>query len=180
MAAGARWMAVSCMCTRRPPATSTKPICVAELTRRLGVEWRPVVNGCADVAGIPGAVVAEFSTRRLEILERMEERGQWSAKAAQAAALDTRRAKNYDVDAAGAASRLGEPLRSVSGSVLTGSTSSWRAGFVASRRLGVVAYLFGELAGSGGLTKHATTFTRADVIRGVAAGLPEGRRRHHD
>ena len=41
----------------------------------------------------------EFSTRRAEILERMEDRGQWSAKAAQAATLDTRRAKDYRVTA---------------------------------------------------------------------------------
>ena len=144
-----------------------------ELTRRLGVEWRPVVNGCADVAGIPGAVVAEFSTRRLEILERMEERGQWSAKAAQAAALDTRRAKNYDVDAA--ALRADWANRSVGVGFGPDRVEELVASGVRREpEIGVVAYLFGELAGSGGLTKHATTFTRADVIRGLAAGLPEG------
>lgn len=145
----------------------------AELTRRLGVEWRQVVNGCADVADIPAAVVAEFSTRRLEILERMEERGQWSARAAQAAALDTRRAKDYDVDAA--------TLRA------DWANRALGVGFGPDRvdqllqqsvrrepELGGIAYLSGELEGPGGLTKHATTFTRADVVRAVAAGLPEG------
>ncbi len=33
-----------------------------ELTRRLGVEWGPVRNGIADVAGIPKPVLREFST----------------------------------------------------------------------------------------------------------------------
>ena len=141
--------------------------------QRLGVEWRPVVNGCADVAASPGAVVAEFSTRRLEILERMEERGQWSAKAAQAAALDTRRAKDYDVDAA--ALRDGWAERAVG--VGFGPDRVEELVGTGVRRepeLGGVTYLFGELAGQGGLTKHATTFTRADVIRGVAAAAPEG------
>jgi conjugative relaxase-like TrwC/TraI family protein len=145
----------------------------AELTQRLGVEWRPVVSGCADVADIPSAVVAEFSTRRLEILERMEERGQWSARAAQAAALDTRRAKNYDVDAralradwAHRAAVVGFGPDRVDDLVASGVRRE--------PELGGVFYLFGEMEGPGGLTKHATTFTRADVVRGVAAGLPEG------
>ncbi len=145
----------------------------AELTRRLGMEWRPVVNGCADIAGIPGAVVGEFSTRRLEILERMEERGQWSAKAAQAAALDTRRAKDYQVDAA--ALRVGWADRAAA--VGFGPDRVDRLLAKSVRRepdIAVAGSLFVELAGRNGLTKHATTFTRADVIRGVAAGLPEG------
>ncbi len=145
----------------------------AELTRRLGVEWRPVVNGCADVADIPAAVVAEFSTRRLEILERMEERGQWSARAAQAAALDTRRAKNYDVDAA--ALRSDWAMRAAGLGFGPDRVDQLLQQSVRREpELGGVVYLFGELEGPGGLTKHATTFTRADVVRGVASGLPEG------
>jgi len=145
----------------------------AELTRRLGVEWGPVVNGCADVAGIPDRVIREFSKRRKEILERMDERGQWSAKAAQAAALDTRRAKDYRVDAAG--------LR-------TGWTErAERAGFGpdelvelldAGRRrepsLSAAGGLVAELAGPDGLTKHKSTFTRPDVIRAYASALGDG------
>ena len=71
----------------------------AELTRRLGVSWQPVTNGYADVAGIPREVIDEFSKRRAEILDAMEARAEHSAKAAQNVALDTRRAKDYDVDA---------------------------------------------------------------------------------
>src|SRR3546814_9295532 len=54
-----------------------------ELTHRLGVEWGPVRNGIADVAGIPRTVLREFSTRRREIEAHLDEHGQRGAKAAQ-------------------------------------------------------------------------------------------------
>jgi conjugative relaxase-like TrwC/TraI family protein len=51
----------------------------AELTARLGVAWEPVVNGIADIAGVSGEVLAEFSTRTSQVdgriavkLERFE------------------------------------------------------------------------------------------------------------
>jgi conjugative relaxase-like TrwC/TraI family protein len=145
----------------------------AELTRRLGAEWRPVINGCADIAGIPGALVAEFSTRRLEIVERMEQRGQFSAKAAQAAALDTRRAKDYHVDAgelrvdwANRADGLGFGPDRVAGLVSTGVRRE--------PDLTRVGHVLVDLASEDGLTKHASTFGRADVLRGLAEAFPEG------
>src|SRR5680860_228829 len=112
----------------------------------------------------PRRWVSEFSTRRLEILERMEERGQWSARAAQAAALDTRRAKNCDVDAAALRSDWADRAVGVGfgpDRVVQLLQQSVRR----EPELGGVSYLFGELEGPGGLTKHATTFTRADVVR---------------
>jgi TrwC relaxase len=52
----------------------------------------------AEIKGVPRAVLRDQSRRRQEIVRRMEDRGESSARAAQAAALDTRRAKDYDVD----------------------------------------------------------------------------------
>ena len=69
-----------------------------ELTRRLGVEWGPVRNGIADLVGIPQPALDGFSTRRAEIEEEMTRRGVTSARAAEIAALDTRQAKDYQVD----------------------------------------------------------------------------------
>lgn len=69
----------------------------AQLTQRLGVRWGPAVNGHADIEGIPDAVLDAFSTRAQEIRELMQERGQSSASAAQAAALSSRKAKDYAV-----------------------------------------------------------------------------------
>ncbi len=67
----------------------------AELTRELGVEWTPVRNGIADVAGVPPAVLRAFSRRRVEIEAEMDRRGTRSAAAAQVATLETRRSKDY-------------------------------------------------------------------------------------
>ena len=39
----------------------------AELTHRLGVEWRPIVNGQAEIAGIPDELRAVFSKRSVDI-----------------------------------------------------------------------------------------------------------------
>lgn len=55
-----------------------------ELTARLGVAWGPVVNGIADVAGVPRSMIEEF-TRRREILEHLEAHGTGGGRAAQVA-----------------------------------------------------------------------------------------------
>ncbi len=71
-----------------------------ELSARLGVAWGAVRNGQADIAGVPRAVLREFSRRRVEIEAHMAARGEGSSKAAQVATLATRRAKDYGVDQA--------------------------------------------------------------------------------
>ena len=145
----------------------------AELTRRIGVEWGPIANGCADVAGIPDQVLREFSTRRAEILERMEDRGQWSARAAQAATLDTRRAKDYQVTA----SQLRDDW------TLRAEGLGWGPLRLQElidraqprlRDLGDLDALFVELASPQGLTRHASTFTRPDVMRAIASRMVDG------
>src|SRR5882757_283200 len=59
-----------------------------ELTRRLGVEWEPVVNGIADIKGFSSEELRRFSTRRAEILAAAGEGA--SARAMQIATLATR------------------------------------------------------------------------------------------
>jgi conjugative relaxase-like TrwC/TraI family protein len=70
----------------------------AQLTRRLAARWGPVVNGYADLEGIPRPVIDRFSRRRGEIVEEMGRRGTTSAAAAEVAAYRTRDAKDYGVD----------------------------------------------------------------------------------
>jgi len=70
----------------------------AELTRDLGVDWQPVVNGYADLAEIGRPVIDHFSQRRAEIVAAMAERGTSSAAAAEVAAYRTRDKKDYAVD----------------------------------------------------------------------------------
>jgi Ti-type conjugative transfer relaxase TraA len=98
--AGGRWSTLDSRALYREAQTAGylyQAALRAELTGRLGVEWGPVSRGSADIVGVPEAVVREFSRRRVEIVRRMEERGESSRAAAQIAALDTRRRKDYDV-----------------------------------------------------------------------------------
>src|SRR5918998_1370023 len=69
-----------------------------ELTRRLGVEWTPVRDGIAEVVGVPAAVRKAFSRRRADIEAALEDRGSSGARAAEAAALATRRIKDRSVE----------------------------------------------------------------------------------
>ena len=39
----------------------------AELTHRFGVDWRPIVNGQAEIAGVPTELLAVFSKRSADI-----------------------------------------------------------------------------------------------------------------
>src|SRR5204863_8461669 len=67
------------------------------LSETLGVRWHEVEHGVADIVGVPREVIEHFSQRRAEILEHMAARGEHSARAAQIATLETRKAKDYGV-----------------------------------------------------------------------------------
>ena len=134
------------------------------MTRRLGVDWRPATNGIADVDGIPTPVLRAFSKRRVEIEAHLAERGQSSARAADVAALATRRAKAYDVDV----NRLRAGWRA----------EAREAGLTPAKvnrlldRTTVVAVdedIVGvHLSSPSGLTHHESTFDRSGVLRAVA------------
>ena len=141
-----------------------------ELTRRLGVTWRPVANGWADLTGVPDRVLRAFSQRRAAIEAHMAARGETSAAAAQTATLATRTAKDPTVsfaalhaDWADRAEGLGFSPEQVQ------------------RMLGrrpppapTVAAIADELLGPDGLTQRASTFDRRDVVRGWCDRLPAG------
>jgi conjugative relaxase-like TrwC/TraI family protein len=145
----------------------------AELTRRLGVQWTQVRNGQAEIAGFASQVLRGFSRRRSEVKERMEQRGERSSKAAEMAALDTRRAKDYSVDSqaltdgwAVRAKQLGlDPADLVAclSRVQAHALDEQQAEQVQDR-----------LAGPDGLTAHQSSFTRRDVIRAWCEQLQEG------
>jgi Ti-type conjugative transfer relaxase TraA len=144
----------------------------AQLSRRLGVRWTPVVRGTAEVIGISGEVIRAFSRRRSDILARMAERGESSARAAQVAALDTRRAKDHGVTPAGLltewqnrAAALG--LTSEAIASLVGRSEQPPEALTDT----VVARAFAPLAAPTGLTAHSSTFTRRDVVRALCEQL---------
>lgn len=65
-----------------------------ELSRNLKVEFTPVVNGIAEIEGIGRDLIDLFSTRRREIIEVLDGWNTRSPKAAQIAALETRKPKH--------------------------------------------------------------------------------------
>jgi conjugative relaxase-like TrwC/TraI family protein len=145
----------------------------AELTSRLGVEWTPVRRGVADVSGVPRPALRAFSRRRVEVEEALRTAGLTSAAAAQAAVLATRRAKDRRLSAemlrpewVERAERLGLASDLIAG--LTGHRAPRR---VTAEDLGRIVE---QLVGAEGLTKHASTFTRADALRAACELLPGG------
>ena len=147
------------------------------LTERLGVQWERVAPGQlgSDIRGVPKAVLADQSRRRAEIVERMAERGETSARAARAAALDTRKAKDYDVPER----NIGAELRSRIAEMGFGRAELAQVVDRARReRLSRDELLeHGKrLLGPPGLTEHRSTFSRQDAIQAWAARHDQGER----
>ncbi len=141
-----------------------------ELTRELGVEWGPVVNGMADLAHVDRSWIEAFSQRRAQIVAHMAQRGEHSPKAAQASTLATRRGKEDQADEL----TLRERWR-LRADELEIDPATW------SRLLGRaelatpdVAILAKDLLGPEGLTEQTSTFSRRDVLRAVAQVMPTG------
>ena len=144
----------------------------AELSVELGVEWTPVVNGIADIVGIPSTVLDRFSTRRHEIEAELAERGESSARAAQYAVLETRQAKDYAVDPRQLHALWAEQVAEIGWDraeldTVVGNTS---VDLTAER----VQTIGNRLLDPEGLTKQASTFDRRTVIRAWCGELTEG------
>jgi conjugative relaxase-like TrwC/TraI family protein len=144
----------------------------AQLSHRLVVGWTPVVRGTAEVKGIPAEVIRAFSRRRSQILARMAERGESSARAAQVATLDTRRAKDHDVHPQGLlpewrarAAALGLTAEKIA--AIVGSNDAARHPLTDE----AVAKVVAELAAPTGVTAHSSTFTRRDVVLALCERL---------
>jgi len=143
------------------------------LTVSLGVEWGPMKNGIGDIVGIPENVLKAFSTRRAEIEQSMEMRGQHSPRAAMIAALDTRRTKTHDVDPVSlrevweaTAADLGFGPADLS--TVLGRAVAAPVGEATKRSIE------DHLLSPGGLTEHVSTFSRNDVLRAWCDSLPGG------
>ncbi len=140
------------------------------LTRRLGVEWGPVVNGMADIAGVPQAVIDEFSQRRDEIEEMLAESGYTSARARQKATLATRRPKDRTVDPdtlthawQERAAALGFDERAIE--------ACFDRTRVPELSDADVERLYQHLAGLHGLTERSSSFTRRHVVQHITAAV---------
>ncbi|MEZ5077195.1 MAG: MobF family relaxase [Solirubrobacterales bacterium] len=100
-----RWLSLANPKRESPLLREAKPggfvyqaVLRGRITARLGLEWQPVVNGYADLAGFERETIDHFSRRRVEIVAELAARGTDSAAAAEVAAYRTRDAKDYEVD----------------------------------------------------------------------------------
>ncbi len=137
----------------------------AELTDRLGLEWSEVDKGTAEVTGFSREVVEHFSRRRAEIVAELEQRGQRSLQAAQTAALATRQGKDYGVPIG----RLREQWRARAAE--QGIDRAALDRILTPRERGPQAPWDIDLRE---LTRHASTFTRRDVLQALAAAHRDG------
>lgn len=145
----------------------------AEMTDRLGVDWTPVTKGSAELLGVPRGLIHHFSQRREEITLQLARRGLRSRAAAQVAALDTRRRKQYGVPV----DRLREDWRARAGEhgfgehQLTDVLERAEEFDPVELELGRAA---AEMAGERGVTREASTFDRRAVIQAWAQSHRRG------
>jgi conjugative relaxase-like TrwC/TraI family protein len=142
------------------------------LTETLGIEWEPPRKG-AEIRGIDDGVLEHFSQRRAEILEQLNRVGGRSRRAAEIAALDTRRSKNYNIDGSSLRGRWRERAAALGFDQRTIDLLLDRGTPRPARQpdLGSTA---SELAGPGGVTEQASTFDRRDVLRDWAMAHRDG------
>jgi hypothetical protein len=142
-----------------------------ELTERLGVCWQPVHNGMADIDGFTRSQIEAFSRRHHQLEEWRQEQGLPDTPAArQVAVLATRSPKrDHPLEEL----EVEWKQRAVEVGLTPGRLTRLMGG---SRKVSPVdpARLFEQLTSPEGLTEQTSTFGRAEVVREVAASLPEG------
>jgi Ti-type conjugative transfer relaxase TraA len=134
-----------------------------ELAHRPGLLFEEVAQGHADVAGVPPDLRRAFSHRRQEIVAAMERHGAASAKAAQAATLETRLAKTEHVSESELRQRWAtqaEPF---------GVDVTELPRLVRTPALDVEEVDLAER-----LTESHATFVRRDVVRALAQSATQG------
>ena len=134
-----------------------------ELSRSLGVSWGPVEKGSAEITGVPTGVLEHFSRRRREIVEYLAEEGRCSPAAAEIAALETRKRKDYAVPV----DRMRERWRA---RAAEHGLSARALGRVRDRpwreRIPIDLHLAAPtVAGVTGVTREHASFDRRDAIR---------------
>jgi conjugative relaxase-like TrwC/TraI family protein len=146
----------------------------AALTERLGVRWTSVDarSGAAEIAGLDDrALIERFSKRSEEIDDWLAEHGLSGIKASSAAAVATRAPKDRSESEQNVYARWRRELADagIGERELTKALQGGRGRLASAAE---VTRVLTELAGPGGLTASASTFTRADVVDALAKRLP--------
>jgi conjugative relaxase-like TrwC/TraI family protein len=141
--------------------------------RELGLAWVMRGNGTGEVDGFPAGFLRRLSQRRQQVEQRMTDRGERSAAAAQVATLATRMRK-ADVPSYG---ELLPVWREVANEMgfddaalhrLLGRRTPTPA------RVAVTDDVRRHLLGPAGLTEQRASFDRRDVLQALCRLLPDG------
>jgi conjugative relaxase-like TrwC/TraI family protein len=149
----------------------------AALTERLGVRWGPVDarSGAAEIVGLDDrGLIERFSKRSEQIDHWLAEQGLSGIKASSAAAVATRAPKDHGESEQSVYQRWAAELaeQGVGERQLAEVCRGERGRPATSQEFRQVLE---ELAGPGGLTEQASTFTRTDVVDALAKRLPVAR-----
>jgi conjugative relaxase-like TrwC/TraI family protein len=146
----------------------------AALTERLGVRWGPVDqrSGAAEIVGLDDrGLIERFSKRSEQIDQWLAEQGLSGIKASSAAAVATRAPKDHSESEQSVYQRWARELAEQGvGERLLAEVCSGERGRPATAQ--EIRRVLAELAGPGGLTEQASTFTRADLVDALAKRLP--------
>ena len=171
-----RWSSIDTLAVHRHAKTAGylyQVVLRGELTFRLGVDWTSVYRGVADVRGVPDRLCRSFSTRRQQIEAELERIGGHGRAAAQQACYATRPVKSH----------TDEPLLRDRWATRAGGYGYDTAALLANTldrarppALPELAVLAERVCGADGLTRHRTSFTRADLLQELCLALPVGAR----
>jgi hypothetical protein len=142
-----------------------------ELTERLGVRWQPVRSGMADIEGFTRPQIEAFSKRRQQLEEWRQDQGLPDTPAARQVAVLATRSPKAD-----------HPLETLEADwqrqAEAVGLSSERVNQVLGRSHQITPpdppTLYERLSSPEGLTTHAATFAQPEVVKEIAASLPEG------
>ena len=132
----------------------------------------PVRNGTADIDGVPRDAIRAFSTRRAEIELQSERHGD-SARAAQVAALATRKAKDYNFSPESLLPEWRARAEAL-GVDEAHLQSLLERSYYRSPTWSETRELEADLVTPRGLTAQDSTFTRREVLQGICVRLQSG------
>ena len=154
--------------------TIAEAVMRAALTRSLGVEWGPVRNGIAELAGVPTRVCEHFSQRHAEIVEEATARGYASARGIDVIQRETRdRKRVLSRDRAAGEWRARAAEHGFGGrelAALIGRSQGTDSG----RRQPELDACRTKMLGPAGLTQRSAHFTRREVIQALAEAHAPG------
>ncbi len=144
------------------------------LTRSLGVEWGPVRNGTAELAGVPTKVCEHFSQRHAEIVEEATARGYVSARGVDAIQRETRDRKRVVSRERAASEWRARAAEHGFGARELAALIGRSRGVDAQEQQAALEACRSKMLGPAGLTQRSAHFTRREVIQALADAHPEG------